>query len=380
VRVLFVAHPAVGHVYPMVPLAWALRAAGHEVLIATAGDGLAVANAGLAVVDLLPGFDRRAMLTRMRREQPELVEQRLHVRIDDLHQEAPRFARMSARLGEAALPIAESWRPDLVVQSQLQGAGLLLASTLDVPLVTHGFGLARTGDLAGLLWQYMADVADRHGLTAPPERHVQLDVAPPSMVPGPPLGWPMRYVPYNGGGVLPGWLQAPADRPRIAVTLGTVAPGTVGTAPLGRILELADHVDAEFILALGSGEEDQWGTLPDSVRAAGWLPLTQLLPGCAAVVHHGGAGTTLTALACGTPQAIAPSGGDRYINAAAVHRRGAGLSIEPAELTTDLLLRLLKPGDIGRAAREVSEEMAGLPGPADIAVQLQQLVTEGPIA
>lgn len=33
-RVLFTTAPLPGHLYPMVPLAWALRAAGHQVLVA----------------------------------------------------------------------------------------------------------------------------------------------------------------------------------------------------------------------------------------------------------------------------------------------------------------------------------------------------------
>jgi UDP:flavonoid glycosyltransferase YjiC (YdhE family) len=211
VRALLIANPAVGHAFPMVPLAWALRTAGHEVLFATAADGLAVARAGLPVVDLLPGLDRRAMLARLRREQPEPVERRLHARLDDLRSEVPRFARMVARIADAAARLAEQWRPELVVQSQLQGAGLLVAGKLGVPLVMHGFGFARSGDLADLLHRHMADVFDRHRAT-PPERHVLLDVAPPSMLIGPPVGRSMRCVPYNGGGVLLDWLCTPAGR------------------------------------------------------------------------------------------------------------------------------------------------------------------------
>ncbi len=35
-RVLFVSLPGVAHVFPAVPLAWALRVAGHDVIMATA--------------------------------------------------------------------------------------------------------------------------------------------------------------------------------------------------------------------------------------------------------------------------------------------------------------------------------------------------------
>jgi hypothetical protein len=55
-RVLVVSAPLVGHVFPLVPLARALCDAGHEVLFATAGDGLRVAEAGFEVRDVAPGF------------------------------------------------------------------------------------------------------------------------------------------------------------------------------------------------------------------------------------------------------------------------------------------------------------------------------------
>lgn len=56
-RVLVVSAPLVGHVFPLVPLAVALRDAGHDVLVATGGGALAAADAGLAVHDIAPGFD-----------------------------------------------------------------------------------------------------------------------------------------------------------------------------------------------------------------------------------------------------------------------------------------------------------------------------------
>src|SRR5262245_54913822 len=50
-RVLFVSCPSAGHVYPMFSLAWALRAAGHEVLVASsAAIAQDIREAGLAAV------------------------------------------------------------------------------------------------------------------------------------------------------------------------------------------------------------------------------------------------------------------------------------------------------------------------------------------
>ena len=57
-RLLMAAAPAAGHVLPMVPLAWALRSAGHDVLLTTAGGGVELAaSAGLLTVAVAPGVD-----------------------------------------------------------------------------------------------------------------------------------------------------------------------------------------------------------------------------------------------------------------------------------------------------------------------------------
>jgi rhamnosyltransferase subunit B len=64
--------------------------------------------------------------------------------------------------------------------------------------------------------------------------------------------------------------------------------------------------------------------LPPWVRHARFAPLTELLPRCAAIVHHGGVGTTAAALAAGVPQLLLPNGFDQFDNAARVRRLGAG--------------------------------------------------------
>ena len=57
-RVLVVASPGTGHVFPLVPVSWALRSEGHDVLVASAGDGVQrAASAGLTAVDVAPGVD-----------------------------------------------------------------------------------------------------------------------------------------------------------------------------------------------------------------------------------------------------------------------------------------------------------------------------------
>ena len=367
VRVLFVSTPGLGHLFPMVPLAWALRSAGHEVMVATSGQGLTAARSGLSVVDVAPGFDRKTMMARLQRDHPALVD-RLHKlrdrRLTDLREAAVFAACTSMPLVDRTVALARRWRPDLIVQSQIQGAGLVAAGVLDLPVIDHGFGLARTDGMAALHRLHMGEAFTRYG-TGVPENIATIDVAPPSMLDGPPRGWSMRYMAYNGGAVLPDWLTKPRGMPRVAVTLGTVDPSRA-LVMARRVLDAAEEVDAEFLLALGHVDTSELEPLPGNVRVVGWVPLTALLPTCAAIVHHGGAGTAMTALALGVPQLVFSGPVDRHINATAIARRGAGIATEPDQLTPALLRSVLTDPHILWTAQDVRAEIACLPTPADL--------------
>ncbi|GAA3632191.1 nucleotide disphospho-sugar-binding domain-containing protein [Microlunatus ginsengisoli] len=364
-RVLFVATPGAGHLFPMVPLARAFRAAGHQVVIGTGGGALElVEQAGLTAVDVVePGFDWNATIARQRCDRPEAAAKMLRRRITELREMAGQFALLSTKLVDGTLALATRWHPDLIVQSQLQGAGYVAGAALDVPVVTHGFGFGRSAGVAEILSAQLGPL---------PARTVGIDVAPPSMVDRVD-GWAVGFVPYNGAGPLPGWLAAPADRPRIAVTLGTVAGQFQGVDPLRRVVDLAPRLDAEIVLAVGSLDLAGLGPLPANVRPAGWAPLHALLPSCSALVHHGGAGTTLTALATGTPQLVLPTGSDRFINAGAVHRRGAGIMADPDDLDADLVREVAGSAGVRTAAEEVRGEIAALPRPAEVVSGLAAL-------
>lgn len=387
-RVFFVVTPGVGHAFPLVPLAWAFRGAGHDVLVATGrtrptwtttAQTIAVTDAGLPVVDISPKFDGpgfwQPIVAQLARDNPELADQIAGMRggkIDDLRLAAAFLSKMSGFLADRALEVAHDWQPDLVIQSQGQGAGLVVAAKLGIPLLEHGLGFSRSTGMHELHRKHMADVFDRHGVLELPAQRQILDVAPPSMLPDGSEGWPLRYVPYNGGGVLPDWLAegTPAERPRIAVTLGTVALGGDTVSALERIVSAAAGVDAEFVLAIGDGDISALGELPSNVRPAGWLALNALLPTCAALVHHGGSGTTLTALEAGVPQLVLPGGADRHINAAAVQQRGAGVIADVDSIDSDLINTVLHDPAMRAAATEIRAEIHDLPAPSEIVERL----------
>ena len=63
----------------------------------------------------------------------------------------------------------------------------------------------------------------------------------------------------------------------------------------------------------------------------------------AAVVHHGGAGTTSAAARAGAPQVVIPQHYDQHYWAQRVHHLGIGTAHAPGTPTTDSLMRALEP-------------------------------------
>jgi UDP:flavonoid glycosyltransferase YjiC (YdhE family) len=93
--------------------------------------------------------------------------------------------------------------------------------------------------------------------------------------------------------------------------------------------------------------------------------MVDVLPHAAAFVTHGGAGTTLAALAAGVPMALLPISADQPINARLVARLGAGLALEggPAQAPAlgGLVRALLDEDGPRAAARRIAGEIAALP-------------------
>ena len=89
--------------------------------------------------------------------------------------------------------------------------------------------------------------------------------------------------------------------------------------------------------------------MPASIFWQDYVPLRSLLPRVAALVHHGGIGTTAEALRAGTPQLVVPLAHDQFDNAARVRRLGAGASLRITKLNAERLTQALR-GIVGNAA------------------------------
>lgn len=101
-----------------------------------------------------------------------------------------------------------------------------------------------------------------------------------------------------------------AGPPPVYLGFGSMMdPDPAGTTRL--LLDAFERAGCRAILARGWANLGD-GPLPESVFAAGSLPHANLFPRLAAVVHHGGAGTTATASRSGVPQIVVPHLLDQY--------------------------------------------------------------------
>ncbi len=117
--------------------------------------------------------------------------------------------------------------------------------------------------------------------------------------------------------------------------------------------------------------------LPAGVLWQAYLPLHALLPQCAALVHHGGIGTTAEALRAGVPQLVVPLAFDQFDNGARVVRLGAGLTLPHARLSPRTLYRALKrllsQADYGLQADAVSTHLTPAPSQERLLDAIMQL-------
>jgi len=82
----------------------------------------------------------------------------------------------------------------------------------------------------------------------------------------------------------------------------------------------------------------------ESVLFVPTAPHEWLFPQCAAIVHHGGSGTTAAALRSGRPSVVTPCAFDQFANAQMVARLGAGLGLKQIRRVTaeELAAALIK--------------------------------------
>src|SRR5262245_45461720 len=209
-RILFTTFAWPSHYFPLVPVAWACRAAGHDVRMASQPE-LAPAMLASGLPGVLVGHD--VDITGYHQNETER-DSRVRVPAPpDQWDDARRrkalkgfglFVRLAEAMVDDLVEFAQDWRPDLVVSDPLTYAGPLCAHKLGVPVVRNLFGPDIALDLeyealAPLLARYGAEDLSIYGA-------LTLDPCPPTLqIPSPVARQLMQYVPYSGLSQVPAW-------------------------------------------------------------------------------------------------------------------------------------------------------------------------------
>lgn len=422
-RVLFVVWPGPAHLHPVIPLAWALQSAGHELRIGSHHTmSEAITSAGLPAVVL---GDKTLPARGPGKPYPEAERVKLERATELLSLEAPEsdpweifrhfllpgvwdflppgVAPDAARPGvDDLIAFTREWQPDLVIWDPCWPAAAVAAAACGA---AHARLLYCQDYFAWTLDRYaerghldvadhpLADavrpVADRHRVDLSTELLVgqwTLDLLPTGFsLPTTVRKVPMRGVFTPAQTAVPEWVRERPDRPRVGISLGMSQREFIdgGWDYMPSLMEAVGDLDVDVVATLNSVQTANLDRLPDNVRVADYLPLNQLLPTCSALIHHGGIGTFASAANYKVPQLITDMDAPVSMKypvatstAAYVAGRGAGLTLDimssPEVMRKQLALVLGEPSFREGAVR-VYEDLLAMPSPVDLVPVIERL-------
>ncbi|PYC63463.1 glycosyl transferase family 28 [Micromonospora arborensis] len=406
-RVLVTTSAINSHLYNLVPMAWALRAAGHEVCVATqpnlleatkktgltavaVGEALATARGNLDTSDTPYGLGVDITET----DPAKLTLPYVREVFTAYTSVVCEYMAGDDMLGDL-VSFAKVWKPDLVLWDAHNYAAPVAARALGLPhvrivpapdhwarmrAVFHRLGGA---DGADPLADYLGGKLARYGHEFDEEMVVgqaTLEPIPAWLRVDAPVDYrPVRHVPYSGPSVIPAWLRRKPKRRRVCLTLGQTrrALGGEDGGDIGGLLSAIAELDIEVIATLNADQIPPGTTIPDNVRLFDYVPLNALLPSCAAVVHYGGMGTVNASVVHGVPQVGIPGNiwGETGIMRE-VTAKGAGLVADGTNLVAQLA-RVLDDPAYAEAATQAQKEMLATPSPRDLVPEIEALAAAG---
>jgi MGT family glycosyltransferase len=429
-RFLITCWPFVGHLYPQISAAHALRDRGHGVAFYSHESARAVVEGQRFTFFPFEHVDEQRF-------------ERIHALEAEVPATQPKYRTLSVAMRAyrdmlagsipemvADLqPIVGAWRPDVIITDPALWASILVLWELTgvpVALLTQMIGsmipgpdappwgpglppprtfrtrlLARAAQVgvdlvAYNMRQYVNRIRARYGL-----RPMGCSVneftgrLPLYLIPSvPELDYNRRDQPSNvhyigpcvwtrpaGTGSLDWLNELPVDRPWVHVTEGTAQyqePFLLRAAARG-----LGGQPLEVILTTGQCSRDPATLglypLPANVHVDRWVSHEDLLPRCAAIVTTGGAATVLASLKAGVPLVVVPTFWDKSDNAQRVVEAGVGLRLSPRHCTPDrvraAVLRLIEEPVFRDNARRMARRFAEASGPLRAAELLEHLAT-----
>ncbi|HEU5447710.1 MAG TPA: nucleotide disphospho-sugar-binding domain-containing protein [Acidimicrobiia bacterium] len=394
-RVLFTVLPGTGSLRPLLPVANALRAGGHDVAVSSSP-----ALRSAAEQERLPFFAAGLDWDTSDPHYIEVLCEAAGGLAFPPLTGMPRLVWVTNELfiGTAArrmLPdvirIAREWSADLIVRQSLEYSGCTAAERLGLPHASVADAAHSALDRRHEVVAALNGLRSSVGLPPDPAgemvfRYLHLCFAPPRFDGDgalfPATAHFLRHIdPTPTAESLPSWLDALEARPTVLVSMGTVFHRTTGIYEA--VLEGLRDEPVNLLVAAGFDQDPgRFGPQPPHVRVEPYLPVTALLPRCDLFVTHGGFNSVKESLAAGVPMVVIPISADQPYSAERCAALGVGLALGPEERTASDVRRaartVLADGGFTRRAREMQRDMSALPGP-EHAVALLEALHRNPV-
>jgi UDP-glucoronosyl and UDP-glucosyl transferase len=381
VRVIVSCVPQTGHILPLLPLAQAFVGRGDEVVVASGPDAAeAVTSRGLSFRAVGPAFGSWFAALRARTRgvpgdglAPSRVEGYFVPRL---------FGEIGmALMVDDLLELCKESKPALLVFDPYLFAAPLVATVTGAHAVLHSIGPLMHRSVLELVGDAVSPIWREFGLQVPAAAGLYsgttIAICPPSLDPMAvglsgvralrPSTLPLAEPP-----ALPVSLANP-EYPLVYLTLGTFSNNDVG---LFRLVLNALKDEPVNVLAT-IGRDNDPATLepiPENACVERYIPQAEVLPYCAAVVHHAGAGTMFGVLAHGLASVALPQSADNFVNANLLAGAGAAHTLMPGEVTGPTvraaLSTVLGTSTYRLRARELADEIAAMPSADDVAAVL----------
>jgi UDP:flavonoid glycosyltransferase YjiC (YdhE family) len=391
-----------GHFHPLVPLARALKEAGHEVAFATGPSMRPLVEASgfthLPVGGNLAADPEYQEFQAQRKTMPPGLETEMLVY-------SKLFCGIAPRLRTPDLvAVAESWQPDMFIREAAEYAAAIAAEHLGLPHAAIAVGASLTGfalferAAAGQL----DPIRESWGLAPDPTlaslyRYLYLAYSPPTFslhdlsemsLPGtaPSIPTTTHFIrpdlfDQSGSERLPDWIPhlRETGQPVVYATVGTEANNEPGVYPavMRAIIKGLRDAPLNLIVTLGRDKDPaDLGPQPLNVHIERYIPQSLLLPCCDLILMHGGSGSLLQALDAGLPMVLLPLIADQFFNADVAQDLNLGRVIQtwhpahPGQLQLDRItpalireavLEVLHNPTYRHSVRQLQTEMHTLP-------------------
>ncbi len=298
-RVLFVTWPFPGHWHPLVALARAVEAAGHEVAFVSdlatnsqlAALGFTTFRGGLDAIDVTT-----ATLLGLNPHQT--------------------FQRGAEAIIPDLLQIGRAWRPSILVRDAVSFGACIAAEILGIPHASVDVEFGQPPEAMQLrIPVWINDTRAAWNLPSVPLEDLDRDLLHRYLsLSGVPrcLQHPSAHLPLtlhaiqpflfdlSGSERLPGWFATRPALPVVYATMGTDANRKLDNFRL--IIEAFRDEPVSLVVTVGrDNDPSQLAPIPENVHVETYVPQSLLMPYCDLVVAHGGYSTILTAASHGIP-------------------------------------------------------------------------------